>query len=139
MEQVKRIYGRKISALAGDRGYRGQEMSGDTRIEIPDIPKQTDSEYMKAKKHELFRKRPGIKPVIGHCKSDHRLGRNFYRGLFGDALNVMLAAAAFNFKRAMRLLLCLVQRSQIWAEWAKYSSLELAFGNHVTTLKRTCA
>ena len=138
MEQVKRIYGRKISTLAGDRGYRGQEMSGGTRIEIPDIPKQTDSEYMRAKKHELFRKRAGIEPVIGHCKSDHRLGRNFYRGLFGDALNVMLAAAAFNFKRAMRLLLCLVQRSQIWAEWAKYSSLELAFGNHVTTLKRTC-
>ena len=57
------------------------------------------------KKHELFRKRAGIEPVIGHCKSDHRLGRNFYRGLFGDSINVMLAAAAYNLKRAMRLLL----------------------------------
>ena len=43
-------------------------------------------------------------------KSDHRLGRNFYKGLFGDTINVMLAAAAYNLKRAMRLFLCLFKR-----------------------------
>ena len=118
MEQVERVYGRKIRILGGDRGYRGQEMSGDTRIVIPGVPKKTDSAYAKAKKHELFCKRAGIEPVIGHCKNDHRLGRNFYRGLFGDAVNVMLAAAAFNFKRVMRILLCLIQRLKIWAELA---------------------
>ena len=76
---------------------------------IPSVPKKTDSQYTKAKKHELFRKRAGIEPVIGHCKSDHRLGRNFYKDLFGDSINVMLAAAAFNLKRAMRVLLCLIR------------------------------
>lgn len=106
-EQALRLYGRTIRILAGDRGYRGQRMSGDTRVMIPDVPKASDSAYMKARKHELFRKRAGIEPVIGHCKSDHRLGRNFYKGLFGDSINVMLAAAAYNLKRAMRLLLCL--------------------------------
>ena len=109
-EQACRLYGREIRILAGDRGYRGQKMSGDTKVMIPDVPKASDSAYMKAKKHELFRKRAGIEPVIGHCKSDHRLGRNFYQGLFGDSINVMLAAAAFNLKRAIRLLLCLVRR-----------------------------
>lgn len=104
-EQALRLYGRPIRILVGDRGYRGQKMSGDTKIMIPDIPKTSDSAYMKARKHELFRKRAGIEPVIGHCKSDHRLGRNFYKGLFGDSINVMLAAAAYNLKRAMRLLL----------------------------------
>ena len=106
-EQARRLYGRTIRILAGDRGYRGQKMSGDTKIMIPAVPKASDSAYMKARKHELFRKRAGIEPVIGHCKSDHRLGRNFYKGLFGDSINVMLAAAAYNLKRAMRLLLCL--------------------------------
>ena len=106
-EQAHRLYGRAIRIMAGDRGYRGQKMSGDTKIMIPDVPKASDSAYMKARKHELFRKRAGIEPVIGHCKSDHRLGRNFYKGLFGDSINVMLAAAAYNLKRAMRLLLCL--------------------------------
>ena len=110
MEQARRRYGRTIRILAGDRGYRGQGMSGDTRVMIPDVPKASDSAYMKARKHELFRKRAGIEPVIGHCKSDHRLGRNFYKGLFGDSVNVMLAAAAFNLKRAMRLLLCLIRK-----------------------------
>ncbi|MDD4636455.1 MAG: IS5/IS1182 family transposase, partial [Bacteroidales bacterium] len=31
-------------------------------------------------------------------------------GLLGDAINVMLAAAAYNFKRAMRLLWLLLKR-----------------------------
>ena len=101
-----RIYGRKVKTLAGDRGYRGQGKSGDTAVVIPDTPKQTDSQYVKSKRHKLFCKRAGIEPVIGHCKSDHRLGRNFYKGLFGDSINVMLAAAGFNFKRAIRLLFC---------------------------------
>ena len=107
MEQVRRLYGRNIKILAGDWGYRGQEQCGGASVMIPSVPKKTDSQYTKAKKHELFRKRAGIEPVIGHCKSDHRLGRNFYKGLFGDSINVMLAAAAFNLKRAMRLFLCL--------------------------------
>ena len=45
---------------------------------IPDTPGKTDSSYEKRKKHDLFCKRAGIEPVIGHLKSDHRLGRNFY-------------------------------------------------------------
>ena len=116
LEQVGRIYGRKVKTLAGDRGYRGQEKSGDTAVMIPDTPKQTDSQYIKNKKHKLFCKRAGIEPVIGHCKSDHRLGRNFYKGLFGDSINVMLAAAGFNFKRAIRLLFCPFRESfyRLW-------------------------
>ena len=56
------------------------------------------------KKHKLFCKRAGIEPTIGHLKTDYRLGRNFYKGLLGDAINVMLAAAAYNLKRAMKVL-----------------------------------
>ena len=106
LEQVGRVYGREVKVLAGDRGYRGVERSGDTTVVIPDAPKPTDSRHIREKKHRLFRKRAGIEPVIGHCKSDHRLGRNFYKGLFGDSINIMLAAAGFNFKRAIRLLFC---------------------------------
>ena len=114
LEQVGRIYGRKVKTLAGDRGYRGQQKSGDTAIMIPDTPKQSDSQHVREKKHKLFRKRAGIEPVIGHCKSDHRLGRNFYKGLFGDSINIMLAAAGFNFKRAVRLLFCPVLNIVEW-------------------------
>ena len=46
----------------------------------------------------LFCKRAGIEPTIDHLKSDYRLGRNFYKGVVGDAVNVLLSAAAYNFK-----------------------------------------
>lgn len=99
LEQMKRLTGRTLKRLAGDRGYRGKKKSGDTQILIPDTPKATDSYYKKRKKHDLFCKRAGIEPTIGHLKSDFRLGRNFYKGVFGDNINIMLAAAAYNFKR----------------------------------------
>ena len=58
-------------------------------------------------------KRAGIEPTIGNLKADHRLSRNFYKGVKGDAINVLLAAAAYNFKRAMRVLLDLIKRISI--------------------------
>lgn len=42
---------------------------------------------------------------IGYCKADRRLGRYFYKDLFGDSINVILAVATFNFKGVVRLLL----------------------------------
>ena len=59
----------------------------------------------KSKMHRLFCKRAGIELTIGHLKSDYRLGRNFYKGVVGDSINILLAAAAYNFKRAMKALL----------------------------------
>ncbi len=107
LAQVERLTQRKIKILAGDRGYRGKKEVNGTQILIPDAPKPSDSRYQKRKKHKLFCKRAGIEPTIGHLKSDYRLGRNFYKGVTGDAVNLLLAAAAYNFKRAMRVLLFL--------------------------------
>lgn len=107
LAQVERLTQRKIKILAGDRGYRGKKEVNGTQILIPDAPKPSDSRYQKRKKHKLFCKRAGIEPTIGHLKSDYRLGRNFYKGVTGDAVNLLLVAAAYNFKRAMRALLFL--------------------------------
>ncbi|MDO5572316.1 MAG: IS5 family transposase [Bacteroidales bacterium] len=105
LKQVFELTGLHLNELAGDRGYRGQKQSGETKILIPDSPKKKDSLYQKRKKHKLFCKRAGIEPTIGHLKNDYRLNRNFYKGVTGDAVNLMLAAAAYNFKRAMNALL----------------------------------
>lgn len=110
LSQVERMTGRKIRRLAGDRGYRGKKEINGTQILIPDVPKAKDSYYIRRKKHRLFCKRAGIEPTIGHLKTDHRLGQNFYKGLFGDVANVLLAAAAYNFKRAMRTLLVFMEK-----------------------------
>lgn len=113
LEQTQRMTGKQVDKLAGDRGYRGVKQIGQTKILIPDTPKAKDSYYQKKKKHKLFCKRAGIEPTIGHLKTDHRLSRNFYKGVKGDAINVLLAAAAYNFKRAIRVLLYLIKRISI--------------------------
>ena len=51
------------------------------------------------------RRRAAIEPVIGHLKSDHRMGRCFLKGLLGDAINAVLAAAGRNFRRLLRCVL----------------------------------
>ena len=51
-------------------------------------------------KREL-RRRSAVKPVIGHVKAEHRMGRNFLKGPHGDAANAVLAAAGCNFRRLL--------------------------------------
>ena len=74
------------------------------------IGKSVLSSIKISRKHKLFCKRAGMEPTIGHLKSDYRLGRNFYKGVAGDTVNVLLAAAAYNFKRAMKALWCMLQK-----------------------------
>ena len=82
-----------------DRGYRGVKEVLGTTIVIPDKPGKERSAYEKQKLRSGFKRRAAIEPKIGHLKQDHRLSRNFYRGIMGDNINVMLAAAGMNFKR----------------------------------------
>ena len=63
---------------------------------------KTQTQYKQKKLKKQFGRRATIEPMIGHLKSDHRMNKNFYKGITGDVINVMLSAAAFNFKRMMR-------------------------------------
>ncbi len=64
-----------------------------------DTPGKNRTPYGKQKLRKGFKRRAAIEPGIRHLKQDHRLGSNFYSGIKGDNINVMLAAAAMNFKR----------------------------------------
>ncbi|MEC4114997.1 IS5 family transposase [Myroides pelagicus] len=99
LEQVERLTGKSPVNAKVDRGYRGKSKVRNTTILIPSTPKKTDSYYKRKKLSNAHKKRAGIEPIIGHIKADHRLNRNFYKGIAGDNINIMLAAAAFNFKR----------------------------------------
>ncbi len=86
-----------------DRGYRGTKRVGDTQIMIPQSnPSSSLSNYQRTKQRKRFRKRAGVEGIIGHLKADHRLGRNFLSGFLGDEINVIMAAAAFNFRKWLR-------------------------------------
>ncbi|MHB1922581.1 MAG: transposase [Chitinophagaceae bacterium] len=55
------------------------------------------------KKRKRHRRLAAIEPVIGHLKQDYRLCRNYLNGILGDNMNVIMVAAAMNFKPVMNL------------------------------------
>lgn len=105
LEQTEEVIGKRPKVAICDRGYRGKSRVGDTQIVIPKPPGKRTSDYEKRKARKRFRRRAGIEPIIGHLKSDYRLARNYLKGDLGDAINLMLAASAFNFKKLMKQLL----------------------------------
>ena len=103
LEQQQRLTGHKLKEAFVDRGYRGRKEVLGTTIHTPKTFSSKLTNYRRTKLKEGFTKRAAIEPKIGHLKADHRLSRNFYKGIKGDNINVMLAAAAMNFKRMMNI------------------------------------
>ncbi len=71
------------------------------RPSVPTSGSPNQSYYEKRKARKKFCKRAGIEPVIGHLKSDHRMMRNNLKGTLGDAINTLMAAAAYNMRHWM--------------------------------------
>ena len=101
--QQQRLTGIILKNNFVDRGFRGAKEILGTKIIIPGSPGRNRPAYEKQKLRKGFKRRAAIEPKIGHLKQDHRLSRNFYTGIKGDNINVMLAAAAMNFKRMMNI------------------------------------
>jgi transposase, IS5 family len=96
IEQYERLMNKSPKQIFLDRGYRGPKMINNTALHTP----KPDKNITKAKRKRHSR-RAAIEPVIGHLKHDYRMARNYLKGTVGDAMNVMLAASAMNFKRMM--------------------------------------
>ena len=105
LEQVERLAKYRPQVAIADRGYRGKSRCGETEIVTPKPPKKGATNYEKRKARQRFRRRAAIEPRIGHLKSDFRLGRNFLKGQKGDAINLLMAAAASNLSLWMRRVL----------------------------------
>ena len=103
LEQTEHLTGRRPKAAIVDRGYRGKKKVGTTKIIQPKSGKG-NTKYEKQKARQRFRRRAGIEPVIGHLKSDHGMLRNYLKGAVGDDINILLAAAAFNYKKKLKQL-----------------------------------
>ena len=102
-----------------DRGYRGKKKINGTEIISPSVPKKGTSQYEKRKARKRFRDRAGIEPVIGHIKHDHRMLRNYLKGVIGDQLNTILAGTGFNLKKMLnrikeQILFDLFQNLSFW-------------------------
>ena len=98
LEQYERLNGKEAKGVFVDRGYKGIKQYKTSPIYVP-VP---DKNITKAQRRK-HSKRAAIEPVISHLKQDYRLWGNYLKGILGDNMNVILAAAGMNFKRRINL------------------------------------
>lgn len=100
--EMEELIGNTIERALLDKGYRGHNAPPDYkfRVFISGQKRRVTPQI----KREL-RRRSAVEPVIGHLKSEHRMGRNYLWHREGDAANAVLAAVGYiNFRRLIRWL-----------------------------------
>ena len=103
---METLIGNTIERILADKGYRGHNAPPDYQFRV--FTSGQKRRMTPSIKREL-RRRSAVEPVIGHLKSEHRMGRNYLWHHQGDATNALLAAVGYNFRRLiqwLRLLLC---------------------------------
>ncbi|MCK5914420.1 MAG: IS5 family transposase, partial [Desulfuromusa sp.] len=103
LDQVAELTGIRPERCYVDRGYRGHGvsdtavfLSGQRRNVTPTIKKE-------------LKRRSAIEAVIGHEKTEGRLGWNQLRGLLGDKVNALMAAIGYNLRLILKVLSFLAQ------------------------------
>ena len=105
--QMQALIGNVLDRCITDAGYRGHNAPPDHKFKV-----YTSGQKRRVTpqiKHE-FKRRAAIEPVIGHLKEHHRMGRNYLAHASGDAINTVLAAAGYNFRRLLAWLRLLLLR-----------------------------
>lgn len=97
LEATESITGVGVTDAYVDKGYRGHGYQGATRVHIAGTASKNTSRSERRRR----RRRSAIEPKIGHLKSDHRVRRCYLSGLEGDAINIILAAAASNLRKLL--------------------------------------
>ncbi len=115
LNQISYVTGHLPKEAICDRGYRGKKQVQGRIITIPKPLPQSSTRYQKEKVRIKFRRRASIEPLIGHLKYDHRMNRNFLKGIYGDFVNCVLAAAGFNLKKMLRKIASSLDNLIRWA------------------------
>jgi transposase, IS5 family len=105
LKNVTKNTGLEVIAAYVDKGYRGHGYEGSAAIHVAGSAARGLTRTEKRRR----RRRSAIEPKIGHLKADNRMNRCFLRGLAGDAINAVLAAAGSNLRKLLqRLFLALI-------------------------------
>ncbi len=107
---MEKQIGANIERIVADRGYRGHNAPPTHRFRV----------FISGQKRRLtenikreLRRRAAVEPVIGHMKSHNGMGRNHLAHAAGDAINAVLAAVGYNFRRLLVWLALLLSFLQI--------------------------
>jgi len=115
---IETLLGNTLERIVADAGYRGHNAPPEHRFRVYTAgQKRGVTDAIK----RAFKRRAAVEPVIGHLKDDHRMGRNHLTHSSGDAINAVLAAVGYNFRRLIawlrllffRILIALAQDVQL--------------------------
>ena len=101
LEQVEDLIGKLPETVLVDRGCKGRKSIMGVNIKIPGSGKGKTA-YQKRKERKQFQRRASIEPIIGHIKQDHRMLKNYLKGVEGNMINTLMAGAAFNMMKMLR-------------------------------------
>ena len=120
LEETQALTGREIERVYVDKGYIGHKAAKPKRVFRSGQKRGVHGQIKKE-----LRRRSAIEPVIGHCKEDGHLGRNYLKGRNGDQINAVMSAVGYNFRlilKWLRALLCKIIAA-IWTAMMPFSTI----------------
>ncbi len=104
LQETEALTGREIKRAYVDKGYRGHKAAKPNRVFRSGQKRGVHGQI----KREL-RRRSAIEAVIGHCKTDGHLSRNFLKGRQGDQINAIMSAVGHNCRLLLKWLKSLLR------------------------------
>ena len=95
---MERMTGTSPNAIVLDKGYKGHDYKGSAEVHIVNRISRSLPRGMR----RMLKRRAAIEPVIGHMKQDHRMDRNYLKGVAGDKINAIMAGVGFNLRKLLR-------------------------------------
>ncbi len=105
--EMEALIGNTLKRILADKGYSGYNAPPDYQFRVFTSGKKR---RVTPKIKRELRRRSAVEPVIGHIKSEHRMGRNYLWHRQGDAANAVLAAVGYNIRRLIRWLSLLLRQ-----------------------------
>jgi len=99
IEETQALTGREIERAYVDKGYQGHDAPRPLRVFKSGQKRGVHGQIKKE-----LRRRSAIEAVIGHCKTDGHLGRNFLKGRLGDQINAVMSAVGYNLRLILKWL-----------------------------------
>ena len=99
IEETQALTGRQIERAYVDKGYVGHDAPKPLRVFRSGQKRGVHGQIKKE-----LRRRSAIEAVIGHCKTDGHLGRNFLHGRRGDQINAVMSAVGYNLRLILKWL-----------------------------------
>ena len=99
LEETQALTGREIERIYVDKGYQGHKAPKPLRVFKSGQKRGVHGQIKKE-----LRRRSAIEAVIGHCKEDGHLARNYLKGRRGDQINAIMSAVGYNLRLILKWL-----------------------------------